>query len=149
MLPEPSSNLIGLRFFVFMRQLPRLRVSLPYQVNVPPGRFHASLRFLLKCAENINPIADLNRQNHAVGVRRVSQRNLKNATSDALERLGVFRHADELNQLEFVSEQSLRALWNIPSIPFRASQPYNRPRHRQLRALQKRISTMYSKYTII
>src|SRR4029077_11520618 len=149
MLPEPSSNLIGLRFFVLMRQLLRLRVSPFYQVNIPLGRFHASPRFLLKGVQNINSLANLNRQNHTVGVRRVSQRNLKDAASYALERLRVFRHAAELNELEFVSKQFLRTLREIPNVLFRASQPNHRSRRGRPEVLQERTSTIYSKSTIM
>src|SRR6204780_5804338 len=97
MLPEPSSNSIGFRLFEFMCQLPRLCVSPLNQVNIPLGGFDASLRFLLKGVQNINPLADLNRQHDAIGVRHVSQRDLKNAASDALEGLGAFRHSSELD----------------------------------------------------
>ena len=79
--------------------------------------------------QNINPITDLNRQHYTVRVRRISQGNLKDAASHAFKRLGVFRHAPELNQLEFVTQQFLCTLWKIPNVLFRVSQPDNSSRY--------------------
>src|ERR1039458_10844233 len=79
--PEPSSNLIALRFFVLMRQFLCFRVPLLDQLNVAPWGFNAFLRFLLKGMQNINPPSDLYRQHDTVSVGGISQGNLENAAA--------------------------------------------------------------------
>jgi len=73
-----------------MCQLLCFGVSLLDQVNVPLWGFNAFLRFLLKGVQNINPPADLYRQDNTIGVRRVPQGNFKNAAANPLKGLASF-----------------------------------------------------------
>jgi hypothetical protein len=73
-----------------MRQLLCFGVSLFDQVNVPLGGFNTFLRFLLKGVQNINPPANLYSQHDTVGVRRISQGNLKNTAPTPLKGFASF-----------------------------------------------------------
>jgi hypothetical protein len=81
--------------------------------------------------QDIDPPADLYGQNDAVGVRRVSQGNFKNAAADTLEGLGVSRHTAKLDELKFVPQELLCPVWKIPKVSFRVSEPDDGPQHRR------------------
>src|SRR5271165_1026787 len=125
--PEPSSNSTGFRLFVLMRQFLCFGVSLADQLNVPLRGFNAFLRLLLEGVQNVNPPADLNRQHHAVGVRRRSQGNFKNTAANTLERLGVLRHPTKLDELKLITQQFLCVIREITKVLFRVSEPDKRP----------------------
>jgi hypothetical protein len=108
-----------------MCQLLCFDVWLLDQINVPLWRFNAPLRLLLKGVQNINPLADLNRQYDSIGVRRVSQGKFKNATADTLERFGVLRHAAKLDKLKLIPQQFLCAIWKIPKVLLRVSPAFS------------------------
>src|SRR5208282_1976602 len=91
--PDPSSNLVGFRFFVFTCQLLCFGVSPLDQLNVSLRCCNTFLRFLLEGMQHIDPLADLQRNHDTIGVRGVSQRNLYDSTAEAPERFGIFRHA--------------------------------------------------------
>ena len=97
-----------------------------------------SLRFFLKGVQNINSLSKLHGYDYTVSVGRIPQSNLKNAAADSLERFGIFRHAAELDQLEFVTEQFLCTLRKILQAPFRVSQPDKRPQRGRFSVLQER-----------
>src|SRR5260370_17160558 len=71
--PEPSSDLIGFRFFVLTRQLPCFRVSFLNQVAIPLRGLNTFLRFLLKGVQHINPFAKLDLRNDTINVRGIAQ----------------------------------------------------------------------------
>ena len=56
----------------------------PDQINVPLGGCNAFRGFILKGVQNVNPLANLDRQHDPVGVRGVPQGNLKDATRPPL-----------------------------------------------------------------
>lgn len=93
--PEPSSDLIGFRFFALTRQLLCFRVSFLNQVAIPLRGLNTFLRFLLKGVQHINPFAKLDRRNDTINVRCIAQGGLNNA--DTLERFGIPRHAAKLD----------------------------------------------------
>jgi hypothetical protein len=86
--------------------------------------------------QNINPLADLYRQQDPVGVRRLSQGKPKNTAADALGRFGVLGHTAKLNKLKLIPQQFLRAVWELTKALFRVSKPDNGPQYRRFKPVQ-------------
>ena len=99
--------------------------------------------------QNINPLADLDRHHNSVRVRGVPQGDFENTAANPLERFHVLRHSAELDQLELIAKQFLRALRKILDVLFRASEPNNRPQQRRPEILQIPTPAVYSKSTIL
>src|SRR6516165_5682129 len=146
--PEPTSTLVDFRLFVLTGQLLCFGVSSLDQIDVPLRRLNAFLRLLLEGVQNIDSCAQPYCRHHAISVGGIAESKLNNAAADAFKRFRILGRAAELDQLQLVAEQFLRPFRKTLKIPFRISQPHQRPQYWPFKAIHVSTLRVYSKSTI-
>src|SRR6185437_13159244 len=146
--PDPTSTLVDFRLFVLTGQLLCFGVSFLDQIDVPLRRLNASLRLLLKGVQNVDSCAQLHCRHHTISVGGIAENKLNNAAAHAFKWFRILRPTTELDQLQLVAEQFLGPFRKTLKIPFRISQPHQRPQYWPFKAIHASTLRVYSKSTI-